>query len=265
MKKVLIIDDSEDFIFLLETVLKKNYQVITATNCTDAVEKFIKHSPDLLISDIGLEDGDGLELLERLNKLNKNVLTFISSGRFSPFKHNSLDIFTKPYSPVELLHKIEAHVFNHNNTLNPKKDEYFSNNIKVVYLSESQQNLSTKDLHELVLRAQKKNSELNITGCLFFDGTYFFQYLEGPYPQVIDILSSLKKDKRHKILSFTSLSTSKQKIFPNWDMKLIEPSKDHHSHINFISKVKNHLQVSSRFEGEYEKILSHFHNKLMSA
>ena len=262
MKKVLIIDDSEDFTFLLETILKKKYEVITAASCSEAKEKFIKFNPELLISDIGLDDGDGLDLLEQLSKINKNVLTFISSGRFTQFKHKSLDVFVKPYSPVELLNKIEAHIFNYNNSLSQNKEVYYNKEIKLVYLSEAKESLSAKDLHQLVVKAQKKNKEANITGCLFYDGTYFFQYLEGPYPNVISLLSSLKKDKRHQILELTSVSAENKRIFPDWDMKMVEPSEDLQSHINFINKVRNHLQISSEYEGEYEKVVNHIHNKL---
>ncbi len=75
MKKILIVDDNADNVYLLEVILKgKGFDVMTAANGAEALDAAYKTPPDMIISDI-LMPVIGL-ILGRINFENlKIVLT----------------------------------------------------------------------------------------------------------------------------------------------------------------------------------------------
>ncbi len=65
--RVLLVDDHEDTLTLLTMALRRHgYEVISAANMTAALRIARVEEFDVLVSDIGLPDGSGLELMRRL-------------------------------------------------------------------------------------------------------------------------------------------------------------------------------------------------------
>ena len=63
MIKILIVDDSQPDLYMLETLLKGNgYEVTTASNGVEALEKARHDPPALIISDILMPEMDGFTL-----------------------------------------------------------------------------------------------------------------------------------------------------------------------------------------------------------
>ncbi|HEV7844009.1 MAG TPA: ATP-binding protein, partial [Pyrinomonadaceae bacterium] len=68
--KILVIDDEVDTRELLRVVLSQcEAEVITAGSVREALELFDQHRPDILISDIGMPEEDGYELIRRIREL----------------------------------------------------------------------------------------------------------------------------------------------------------------------------------------------------
>ena len=66
---ILIVDDEPSMRRYLQTVLElDSYQVSTAANGDEAVEKVQKHSPDLVLLDMVMPGPDGLETLQRIRE-----------------------------------------------------------------------------------------------------------------------------------------------------------------------------------------------------
>ena len=64
---ILLVDDHEDTNRSLMLLLRRRgFQVKTATDIAQAVELFSQEDFDVLVSDMGLPDGSGLDLLSRL-------------------------------------------------------------------------------------------------------------------------------------------------------------------------------------------------------
>jgi CheY-like chemotaxis protein len=62
--KVLVVDDHEDITTLLAEVLRhRRATVATAASGQEAVALFARFQPDVIVSDIGMPDGDGYQLL----------------------------------------------------------------------------------------------------------------------------------------------------------------------------------------------------------
>ena len=66
-KKILIVDDEKDALFILEKELTaRGYSVIAADNGKDALSVAISERPDLIILDLWMPEMDGAEVGERL-------------------------------------------------------------------------------------------------------------------------------------------------------------------------------------------------------
>ncbi|MGL5807106.1 MAG: ATP-binding protein, partial [Xenococcaceae cyanobacterium] len=66
----LVVDDQPDNLDLVDFVLTQEGAIVTAvTSATEALEIISKNPPDILISDIGMSEIDGYELLQRIRAL----------------------------------------------------------------------------------------------------------------------------------------------------------------------------------------------------
>lgn len=70
-KKILIIDDEEDFGLLLKLNINKttNYDALVANNGEAGLELVQKHTPDLVLLDIMMPGIDGIETLKRIKAI----------------------------------------------------------------------------------------------------------------------------------------------------------------------------------------------------
>ncbi len=68
--RVLIVDDEDDSIEIVGRILeRRGAEVRTARSMVQALEEFTRFSPQVLITDIGMPEHDGYELLARLREL----------------------------------------------------------------------------------------------------------------------------------------------------------------------------------------------------
>ncbi|MDA0687754.1 MAG: response regulator [Proteobacteria bacterium] len=64
---ILVVDDESDVVDLLvECLTDSGYRVITANDGLEALRKFEKHQPDLVISDVIMPELDGISLVKKL-------------------------------------------------------------------------------------------------------------------------------------------------------------------------------------------------------
>lgn len=67
----------------------------------------------------------------------------------------------------------------------------------IIYRSHLSDTVPLKTLEDMVASANKKNDLADVTGILLFNGTHFFQLLEGPEESVLTIYRHICEDKRH--------------------------------------------------------------------
>lgn len=118
MKKILVVDDQLQVRELVEVTLRGgDYNVIQASSGEEAVETVKKEKPDLVIMDIMMPGGmDGLEATKIIknNPETKNckVIMLTAKGQDDDIKMGEEagadGYFIKPFSPLELISKIEA-------------------------------------------------------------------------------------------------------------------------------------------------------------
>jgi len=118
-KKILIVNDEKDTLFILERGLAaRGYSVITADNGYDAIILAKSKRPDLIVLDILMPDMDGAAVAAKLkeNPATKNIpvifLTCLLSKKDAGDEKGHViagHVFiAKPYDIEELLTQIEA-------------------------------------------------------------------------------------------------------------------------------------------------------------
>jgi len=115
--KILLVDDEPDILEIVGYNLSsEGYQVITAENGIEAVEKAKKHKPHLIILDVMMPEMDGIEACERIRalpKLEETVITFLTArgedySQVAGFDAGADDYITKPIKPKVLISKVKA-------------------------------------------------------------------------------------------------------------------------------------------------------------
>lgn len=118
MKHILIVEDDTTFAVMLQTWLsKKKFSVVSVSGIAAAKKTLIESSVDLVLCDLRLPDGDGIDLLEWVSNRSVNVpLIVMTSYAAIPsavqaMKLGARDYISKPVNPEDLLQKINE-VFN---------------------------------------------------------------------------------------------------------------------------------------------------------
>ncbi|MCK4377166.1 MAG: response regulator [Actinomycetia bacterium] len=86
MKKILIVEDEENQRLLYKTELEEEgYIVFVASNGLEGLKKFEIVHPDIVTIDIKMPDMDGIELLQRIREIDKNipVIMLTAYGEYS--------------------------------------------------------------------------------------------------------------------------------------------------------------------------------------
>lgn len=116
-RKVLIADDEPDIVEILEyNLIKEGYEVITAKDGDEAVDKAKKNLPDLVILDIMMPKKNGVEVCEilRAQPLFKDTLILFltalsdESTQIKGLTTGADDYVSKPISPQVFLSKVSS-------------------------------------------------------------------------------------------------------------------------------------------------------------
>lgn len=114
MEKILIVDDEKDMQWMLSNLLKEEkYEPITTGNAKAALKVVNNASPDLMLLDLKLPDMDGLEVLNRLKDIDRNlpVIMITAHGDISSavqaMRLGAVDYITKPFDNDGLIHVIK--------------------------------------------------------------------------------------------------------------------------------------------------------------
>ncbi len=77
---ILVVDDNEDIRAFARTSLEnEGYRVIEAVDGVDALEKFNKESPSLVILDIGIGQPDGFEVCRLIRKISSTPIIMLTT------------------------------------------------------------------------------------------------------------------------------------------------------------------------------------------
>ncbi len=109
-KGILIIDDEENMLHMLKTLLsKEGYEVVTATNGTEGLERIETDSFDTILCDIRMPEMDGLSFLKAAKEKNLDSTIIMMSAygtidlAVEAMKHGAYDYVSKPFKPDEII------------------------------------------------------------------------------------------------------------------------------------------------------------------
>ncbi len=88
MTTILIVEDDNNQRLLYEQELKlEGYEVVTASDGKEALEKVQEQQPDLIIMDINMPRMDGIETMGKILGKNKEIPVIINTA-YSNYKDN---------------------------------------------------------------------------------------------------------------------------------------------------------------------------------
>ena len=113
--KVLLVEDEDKLASLLKNAIGDSfYSFSLAKDGKEGLEKFMKLTPDIIITDIMMPNLTGLEMAKEIRKIDENIPIIILSAFSESDKFlDAIDIgvvkyFIKPFDPDELLDYIES-------------------------------------------------------------------------------------------------------------------------------------------------------------
>ncbi|MBL7666159.1 MAG: response regulator transcription factor [Bacteriovoracaceae bacterium] len=173
-ENILLVEDETNLGETLQDYLNSvGFQCQWVTNVGQAKTHFIKDNPQIVLLDINLPDGNGLELAQELRKLNKNfVLLFLSAmndpeTRLEGFELGAEDFISKPFALKELTIRLEK-ILKSQKLLNENPDVIEFGKLKVWFKRYEIQNgqgqilnLSQKECGILQLLYQRMNDVIS--------------------------------------------------------------------------------------------------------
>ena len=115
---ILIVDDEERIVRVLERLLRGGgyTSIVSTSDAREAVNKFVEHSPDLMLLDLHMPHHDGYEVLTRLQPhmtADRYVPVVMLTGDSNPVARQralsmgAQDFLSKPFDPLEVLLRIK--------------------------------------------------------------------------------------------------------------------------------------------------------------
>ena len=111
---VLVVEDEPQMRrFLRASLVSHGFRLIEAETQKEALAQATTHSPDIVLMDLGLPDGDGMDLTRRLREWSRVPIIVISARGREEDKVDALDAgaddyLTKPFGVNELLARMRV-------------------------------------------------------------------------------------------------------------------------------------------------------------
>jgi CheY-like chemotaxis protein len=123
-KKILAVDDDRDDLKMITMILEpEGYEVITAENGREALEKVESENPDLILLDVMMPELDGFAACAKLKSspqsqgipviLLTGVAKYITQSKYpldGVLRADAEEYLEKPLEPEELLKAVAAHL-----------------------------------------------------------------------------------------------------------------------------------------------------------
>ncbi len=115
LTKILVVDDDPALRQLLADYLNRHdYDTLLAPDASDLPERIVRYSPDLIVLDRMLPDGDGADACRRLRQQDEDIPVILLTARDETvdrvigLEAGADDYLGKPFDPRELLARIET-------------------------------------------------------------------------------------------------------------------------------------------------------------
>lgn len=175
MKKVLIIEDDKSIAELEQDYLEINgFKTEIALTGTIGLEKALNNDFDLILLDVMLPGKDGFEICQEIRKVKEISILLVTAKKDDIYKIRGLgigadDYIVKPFSPSELVARVNAHINRYERLTSLEKDGKKAQNIisigrlhincdsRRVYVGDEEIKLANKEFELLVFLASNPN------------------------------------------------------------------------------------------------------------
>jgi two-component system KDP operon response regulator KdpE len=107
--RVLVVDDEPAILRFLKPALEANgYEIVSAATVAEALKRIAADSPDIVLLDLGLPDGDGKDVIRRAREWSDLPIVVLSAREREAEKIDALDLgaddyVNKPFNVGELM------------------------------------------------------------------------------------------------------------------------------------------------------------------
>jgi two-component system KDP operon response regulator KdpE len=112
--RVLLIDDEVAILRFLKPALEaNNYEIASAGTVAEGIKRIAAETPDIVLLDLGLPDGDGKDVLRRAREFSDLPIIVLSARERETEKIEALDLgaddyINKPFNVGELLARMRT-------------------------------------------------------------------------------------------------------------------------------------------------------------
>lgn len=119
LERILVVDDTEDNLFMMSALLEDKYELVLASSGREALSIIMSQAPpDLILLDIMMPEMDGYEVLRRIRQHPPTaIIPVIFLTALSTMQEEQLgldlgavDYITKPISPPLMLARVQSHL-----------------------------------------------------------------------------------------------------------------------------------------------------------
>ena len=169
-KRVLIVDDEENFRHMLSVILKKEgYDVEAASNGEEALQKVSLSPFDQILCDIRMPKMDGLEFLSEVKKraVDSTIIMMSAYGTLDiaieAIKSGAYDYISKPFKPDEIILTLKKA---EERELLRRENELLRKEVKKEYSFENiiSKNKMMQRIFEVIKKVSPYKSTILITG-----------------------------------------------------------------------------------------------------
>jgi DNA-binding response OmpR family regulator len=113
-KRILVVDDEPRFIRLVQAnLVTEDFEVLTAVNGQEAVDKVAEDKPDLVLLDVMMPGFDGFQACERIREFSQVPIIMLTAkgsekDRVQGLDAGADDYIVKPFSASELMARVRA-------------------------------------------------------------------------------------------------------------------------------------------------------------
>ena len=256
MKKILIIDDETITIHIIKFTLEDNpnFEIVTVTDGSKAIEYLEKNIPDLIISDLVIPFKTGVDVVSYVNqkypKVPIIVISSLASNHTSVQEVKKLNIsyyISKPLDS-EILNNCVIELLSNNEILNSNESQEklipIENNIKASNNNLTNDNVKTKG--NIIKKSKNKETELETIK----ETSSKIQTTE------IDLVDSKKHDEKVKKVKTKIKENKKEgkKILKKLKSNLFKEEFDENNIKKIVKKLQKITALHFGFINELEKL-----------
>ncbi len=210
MKKILVIDDLPENVFMLQDRLEhEGYEVITAYDGFTGIDKAKTNLPDLVLLDIMMPDITGLEVCQILVKdpLTQDIPIILVTAKSGAedtkegLEAGAFDYIKKPFNRIELLARVNSALKvsdAHKLLLESKKRDTFIATV-VTANHKIKQPLTLLSLSSAAIKRELNKDDISKEGIL-----KRIKYIDIAVKEITDVLNQLNSIRDPIISNYTS-------------------------------------------------------------